>query len=791
MADTTEQSTLVEDQKIDEVQLKAIIANELENALGVDGGKLSNQRRDALKQYLGEPYGNEIDGRSQVVDRTILETVEWILPALLRIFTASDKVVNVEPQLPEDEEIARQQTEYANYIFTRDNDGFLILHTWFKDALLQKLGWVKVYWDTERKIETEKYRGLTEQQYAELKADPDVEVQDEVVYPQFGPAMGLVHQREMREGAQVPFTGGLSGLSPSPTDHAAPQGAPRLYDCTLRRTRNEGRVRIVPVAPEEVLISRRATPIHEGGQIPFVSHRRRCTRGELLEMGFDKNTVMTLAPFDEQEYNTERVQRFQKNDEWPYRSSRTDPAMVEVWINECYLHVDWDNDGVAELRKVVVAGDKTYVILANDETDEIPLVSLTAIPMPHIMFGLSLADLVGDLQLIKTTIWRQALDNLYLANNSRTYVNEDALTENTLDDLLTSRPGGIIRGRGPLGENVAPLETPFVAQGAFEMIEYVDQQTEKRSGVSKGNQGLAPDDLNKQSQVGSMGVAMLQEQAAQRVELVARVLAEGVKELFKRVLGLVVRNQQEHRIVKLTGQWTPVNPADWKHQFEMTVSVGLGTGNKDKMLAQLMQLGQMLGTVVQQQGGVNGPLVTLENIYHVGKEIVSTMGFKNVDEFISDPAKNQQPPQPPKPDPHVQAAQIKAQADQQISQGDAQQKAQASQAELAMRERLGVLELQLKQQQFMAELNLKREQLGLEARTANIELDLKRADHGLKVAEHKAEHPNSSVPSVAAPRKRVTVHRGPDGKISHADVDEMPEPQIGSLPSGMDMPATA
>lgn len=788
MADTTEAAATSDDAPLTETGLKAIIANEMENALGIDGGKLSNERRDALKQYLGEKYGNEVDGRSQVVDRTIMETVEWILPALLRLFTASDKVVNVEPQQPQDEQAAEQQTEYANYIFTRDNNGFFILHTWFKDALLQKLGWVKVYWDIERKSKIEKYQGLTQEQYDALKADEDVEVIDEVVYAAFGPALGLVHQEATRAGAQPLVPGQpLSPLRPSPANTQVPPGTPQLYDCTLKRTQNHGRVKIVPVAPEEVLVSRRAVPTYEGGTIPFVCHRRRCTRGELLEMGFDKNTVMTLAPYSEQEYNTERVQRFQKNDEWPYRSARTDAPMVEVWLNECYLHVDWDHDGIAELRKVVVAGDKSYVILSNEDADEIPLICTTPLPMPHVLFGLSMADIVGDLQLIKTTIWRQMLDNLYLANNSRMYVNEDAVTENTYDDLLTSRPGALIRGKGPYGENIAPIATPFVAEQAFPMIEYIDQQTEKRSGIAKGNQGLAPDDLNQQSQVGSMGIAMLQEQAAQRVELVGRVFAEGVKELFQRILGLVVRNQQDPRIIKLTGQWTPIDPSDWDTQFEMTTTVGLGTGNRDRMVAQLNQLLQLQAAAVQQQGGPHGPLITPQNVYHTFKQLVSSMGYKNTDDFVTDPAKAPPPP-PPQPNPQVQAAQIKAQTDLQTSQQKSQLDSQNQAAELAMRERLGVLELQLKQQVAMAELELKKEQLQVETFQGAAELDLKRQDQQLKGADHELK--KRTTPGAAPLKKRVTVHRDPQTqRIIGADVDELPSPVPGSLPEGPGLPA--
>lgn len=698
------QAAPLEGEKLTEQSLKAIIAAEMDNALGVDGGKLSISRRDALKQYLGEPYGNELDGRSQVVDRTILETVEWVLPALIRIFMASEKTVEFEPGRPGEEAVAKQATDYCNYIFNRDNEGFLNTHSWFKDALLQKLGFLKCYWDTERTIETEKYSGLSEDEYQAIIADPDVEVVEQRSYPGDLPDIGLVHQQETREGEQ-PLNPGqpLSPLSPSPAE--APQvQAPTLYDCTLRRTRNEGRVRIVPVPPEEILVSRRATSIQSS---PFVCHRVKKTHTELLEAGYDQETVSQLTPFDEQEYNTERVQRYQKEDEWPYRSTRTDPPMVEVWVNECYIRVDWDGDGLAELRKITVAGDKNYVILDNEEVDEIPIIGITPIPMPHILFGLSLADLVSDLQLIKTVLVRQILDNVYLANNPRTYVNEDSVTENTYDDLLTSRPGGIVRGRGPMGNVVAPFETPFIAQQAFPLVEYMDQRGEQRTGVARMNQGLAPDDLNKNAAIGSMGMMSLQEAAAQRVELIARIFAEtGFKPLFKMLLGLVIRNQDAPREIRLTGDWIKIDPSTWRRNMDVTVAVGLGTGNRDKMKMDLMSMLQWQVQAIQMQGGPHGPLVTMDNVYNAGAELVKTLGFKNTDRFITNP-KNV-PPQPPQPNPEVQKAQMQAQT-------DLQKEAMRGAVQKQIAEMKTASEAQLKQLQFMMEAQVKAFEAKLDA----------------------------------------------------------------------------
>lgn len=784
MAQTEEKSVFIKGEPVDEKQLKAIIAMEMENALGVDGGKLSIQRRDALKQYEGEPYGNEIDGRSQVVDRTIMETVEWIMPALMRIFTSSDQIVEVEPNQPADEDVARQMTMGANHVFSKENPGFMVLYSWLKDALLQKLGWVAAEWEIERKTENEKYTGLTEEQYEALKQDPDLEEVECVAYPDFGPFQGLVHAQATRKGEEPMASGqSLSPLLPSPLAgllSPSAAGAPTIYDVTFRRTYNEGRVQIRNVAPEQVLVSRRATPDH----LPFVCERTIRTRSELIEAGYDYDTVMTLSAFDEMEYNTERIQRFLKNDEWPYRSSRTDPAAIEVWINVAYLSVDMEGDGIAKLRKVVFGGDKTYQILSNDLLDVQPLHSTTPIPQPHTLVGLSLADLVSDLQLIKTTLWRQTLDNLYLSNNPRMYVNENAVTENTYDDLLTSRPGALVRGNGPQSEVVSPLAVPFVGQATMQMLSYIDEAGEKRTGISKGNQGIAPDDLNKNAAIGSMGVGMLQEAAAQRVELIARIFAEDIKKLFRSIIGLLIRNQQDQRMVRIAGVWTPINPKDWKTQFGLNVTVGLGTGNRDKQVGQLSQLAQMQQVAVQGNTG----LVSPQNAFNLLSTLTEAMGFKNPLKFWTNPATEPpKPPQAPPPDPQIQVAQIRAQTQLQTDAQSAQIDAQKSQAELAMRERLGVAELQMKFQIEMAKLGLENKKFELDTHTTQAELALKGQEHQIKQGAHLMQQEDhiAKTRAAAPKRKQMTVHRDPiTQRITHATVDEIPDMQPGTLPMG-------
>jgi hypothetical protein len=607
-------------------EILSIIQRELSQAIGADGSKLSTARRQALEYYEGEPFGNELDGRSQVVMRTVLEVVEWVLPALLRIFTASDKIADIEPLREDQAEAAQQATDYISYIFYRDNNGFLILHDWFKDALISKVGWVKVWWDTQKVEEVNSYTGLSEPEYQALKGKPDATIMDERSYP-----------------APVDLYN-----YDAPDPEAQP---PVLYDCTIRTVREEGRVKIAPVPPEEVLTSRRAKAID--ASLPFVAHRREWTYTDLLEQGYDADTLDLCVGEDSPQFNTERVVRYESDDDFPFPTERTDKAMRSIWVDESYIRIDYNGDGVAELNKVVTSADGKVLLTRDgkpdiEEVGEIPLIPITPIPMPHKLTGMSIADLVMDLQLIKSTLMRQVLDGGYLALAPRTIVGQAAVNENTYDDLLTVRPGGVIRANDPAA--IVPMPTNFRVDQTFPVLEYIDQTTEVRTGISRHNQGLNPDDLNKTA----TGVSLIQQQAAQRVELIARIFGEtGVKVLVQRILGLVTRHQQHERIIRLTGRFVPMDPRQWRNSMDVSVSVGLGTGNRDQLLQHIGTILQSQMEIVKFQGGLNGPLVTAQNAYDALKTLSENAGFKQP--LFTDPSKppppGAQPPQQPPPDP--------------------------------------------------------------------------------------------------------------------------------------------
>jgi hypothetical protein len=718
-------------------ELQDIIRRELNQAIGAENGKLANERLELMKAYQGGEFADPPPGqnRSRVVMLTVLETVEWVLPALLRIFTASDTIAELAPirttmtppptapGMPpplDPEEAGRQATHYVTYVVNTENDGFLLLHDWFKDGLLQKLGWIKRWWSEEEIRETNTFTGLTADEYAAKLRDlndPNASAKIEIIEQSSYPAPT---SSGMGEDAPQPVPPQMPGMPPQPP--------PMLYDCKIRVTRKQGRIRLCNVPPEEILFSRRSTREH----IPFLCHRTNVTRTALLQQGYDADTLDQVSWNDSQDYNPERLQRFLPDDDMPYTNDRTDPPMRQYWVEENYIEADYDGDGLAELLKVVTV-DRSAVILTKDgkpdieEVDEIPFDFLCPVPQPHKLVGLSVADLVMDLQRIKSTLIRQMLDNIYLTNNPRHLVVESAATDETYDDLLTSKPGGLVRTRTPDG--VQPLVTPFVAEKAQGLVEYMDQTAEVRTGISRHNQGLDPDDLNKTA----TGVNLIQQAAAQRVELIARIFAFSVAKMVKGVLGLIKKHAQQERIIRVSGAPLQADPAQWKHDMTVTVDVGLGTGNRDQILGHLMQLLQVQAQIVVAQGGqLTGPLVYGKNVYDLVSRLSENAGFKSnfavQDPSIPPPPSVTGPPQPPKPDPQTQALQAQAQAEIQVLQQKAQIDAQLNQQKAQHQQQLA----QTKAQTDMA--------IATQTAQHQAQLDQQKMAHQFAIDQQKAQN---------------------------------------------------
>ncbi|MEA2781433.1 MAG: hypothetical protein QOK29_2977 [Rhodospirillaceae bacterium] len=628
--------------KLRDDEVLAICQAEIAGSLGFLNGKLAQGRLKALQYYNAEPYGNEIDGSSQIVTTEVRDTVESIMPSLMKIFMSGDKVAQFDPTGPEDEAVAEQATDYANYIFTKDNPGFLILETAFRDALIQKVGIVKLYWDDAEDLTRETYQGLSEDELQQLVSPDEIEV--------------IAH---------TAYAGTL--LQPDPATGAALPAPATLHDVVVRRRKKTGRVRIVNVPPEEFLISRRTVGLADAG---FIGHRVKHTASELIQMGYDTKLVDDLPGHDADDFNQERIERFRAEDEAPYTNkSALDPAAREIWVTECYIRMDFDGDGITELRKITVAGDPAAKLLDNEAIDSLPFCYWTPVPQPHKFHGLSIADLTMDLQLTQSTVLRQLLDNMYRVNNGRFAISDGV----NVEDMMTVRPGGLVRmtkpGVSPEGQ-IMPLVTPSLGSYAYPLIEFLDSRQETRTGVTRYNQGLDANSLNQTAS----GINVITGYAQLRQELIARNAAEMlVAGIFKSILELICKHQQEPRLVQLRNRWVPMSPREWNDQMNVTVTVGIGTGNKDQQLAHLMSVLQIQQQAIAYQGGADGPLVTLGNVYNTVRRICENAGLKTADPYFTDPkaAPTGAAPAgpasdgPPPPDPLVLAAQAKAAAEQQ------------------------------------------------------------------------------------------------------------------------------
>jgi len=577
--------------------LASIIQTQLTNSIGGYSSDLQNEQAKAMDAYFGRPYGDEVDGLSSVVTRDVLETVEWIMPSLMRVFASGERTAQFDPTGEEDEDQANQETDYINYVFNKENDGFEILYSWFKSALLQRNAYVKVWIDEEEKITTETYEGLND---AEL----------EYVLDQDG-AKELEH--DVRIDMQV---------QPDPMTGQPMEVPVELHDIKLEITTTTKKVNIASVPSEELRIARSTNSLSLKDS-PFVCHSRTMTQSELIGMGFDAKLIQSLPSYDGEKDGELEIAREQLNDEDSSQSDPADQSMREIVVDESYIRMDMDESGRAQLWKVITAGT---VVLDKEPCDFIPFPALSPILMPHQHLGLGEADLVMDIQRIRSVLTRQMLDNLYLTNNPEKEVLQGKVN---MDDLLTSCVGGVKRVK-QMG-SINPLTVPFTAGASMPMLELLDGMREFRTGVGRNNMGLDADTLAQSTKGAFMGAM---EQANQRLEMLARTFAEtGIKELFMMVHELVIKHYDEKTGIMLNNKYVDINPTEWKTRANMTVVVGLGTGNRDAELQQLFTIAEKQEAHVMQ----GSPLVTVKNLYNTYARLIERAGLKSPATYFTDP----------------------------------------------------------------------------------------------------------------------------------------------------------
>ena len=648
-------------------EILAIVDSEIEESSSFIDSEVSTQRKTAIEYFYGEPFGNEEDGRSQVVITDVQDTIMWMMPSLMRIFTSGKDVVRFAPEGPEDVRVAEQATNYVNHVFYKQNKGFDILYNFFFDALLQKVGIVKHYWEDVEKTTTESYEKLTEQEFSLILEDPELEILEhtensnmiEIPDPQTG---------EMVEIEEI------------------------KHDVTFTRTKISGKVTIENVPPEEFLINRGAKSLED---FRFVCHRSHKTRSELIEMGFDEELVEGLSGSDSNADGITTSQEYMARHAYDSTNVLSTGSVSKsedtVEVFESYVKMDMEQSGVGVLYKIIHSGNE---VLEVDPVDTIPFSSICPIPIPHKFYGLSVEETVQDIQLVRSTLTRNLLDNMYLANNGRFQVVEGQVN---IDDLLTNRPGGIVRTRSP--NALQPIQTPALQQYSFEMLDYWEKLKSGRTGVNPATQGLPADILKSHVTQGAVQGALSNAQG--RVELIARIFADtGVRSLFKSIYNLIQRYEDGKKVLRLNNDYYEVDPSSWKEDLDVNIEVGLGYGDQDVRLNNLSSYAGLVEKIAQQTDNIVSP----ENIYNLAKEIGTEMGIKDTDQYISPP----QPVEPPPPTAQEQLAQAQAQA-LVMEAETSRMEAEVKQNELQIK--AGKLELE--RLELENNINLKKEEIKL------------------------------------------------------------------------------
>jgi hypothetical protein len=619
----------------------------LRGALGGPGTDIALARFRNLEYYNAQPEGElappEIDDRSDFVATDVADTIEWMLPQLMRIFVSSDDAVEFEARSPESEQLAKLITAYINYLFYTRNDGVGVLYDWFKDALIQKVGFVKVWAEQEADDAQQAYEGQTQEQLVMLMQDG----------------------WQLSEEPKVDDQGGLS--------------------FTVKKEGKRICIKVAACAPHEVRVDSNARWGDEPAMIAHVYHKRRF---ELEEEGYDLSGIGSSG--GDSRYDSETLEML---GETPDNLLSEPHASHELYqCAEVYIKLDADGDGIAEWLCCHMIQDE---LMEYEKTDGHPFVWICPIPRPHAFFGDCPADLAIQPQKLRTSVVRAIEDNLMMTVNNRLYVNTEANVN--LDDILENRPNGIIRGRGAANGAIQPLVQPNLGAPAYEFNEWLESWRENRTGFTRYSQGTDANALNKTA----TGVSIITQKSDQRMELIARFFAVGVKQLFAKMLKLAIQHQNKAEMVKLGGQWLPVNPSEWRDQYDVKIKVGLGTGSKEQQAARIMGLIQAMQLGVPM--GVVGPQQFAEAL----RLYVEANEFKNPERFVL-PEPSGMPPNPQAYQQEKQMAQQQLatlqQQLQQTSQENIQLKASQAmkQAELEQRAQ----ESDQKHQQAMTKLQI-------------------------------------------------------------------------------------
>ena len=572
-------------------EISSIVQDAMQSAVDFVESEISEERIKAQRYYDGEVDIGYEDGRSKCVATKVRDTIRAVKPSIMRVFLSTTKPVEYVPKGQEDVRLAEQATDFMHHEFQRLN-GYRVLNDAIHDALVKKMGIVKCYFKTYSKAKIYTETDLSEDDLNLLLADPEVRL--------------LEQEMEMRMTA----------------DEFGVEVEAPVFSVKISHGGMKGELCLESVPPEEFFINRDARTIEDSY---IVAHRTEMRAGDLVEMGFDPEEVFNLDSLDSgsEITETEVLARQGYNEDFSEQEG-ADPAMKNVTVTEAYMRMDVDGTGVPVLHKFLLGGTK-YELLDYEVCDEIPMVKLEVDPEPHSFYGRSLAELIWDDQDASTAILRGILDNVALSNSPRLGFIEGAVD---VSDLMNGEIGGLVRMRQ--SGAIQDLSVPFTAGQTLSALNYMDKLVEQKTGVTQ-NIALNPDALQSTTKA---AVTASVEAAAGQTEVMVRNLADGIRDLFGLMLRLSHKNMDEERMMRLNGQFVPVNPKVWDLHMDITVNVGLGTGREDERVAALQQALQLQTQVYQNYGPMNG-LVSLTNIRNTLTDMMAAAGVRNSDRYFA------------------------------------------------------------------------------------------------------------------------------------------------------------
>jgi hypothetical protein len=666
--------------------IQGIVSDAVMSAVDFIQSEVEGDRLKAQRYFDGEVDIGHEEGRSKIVATKCRDVVRAIKPPLMRAFMASDKPVEFVPRKPEDVAAAEQATSFAQWKFNQIN-GYRLIYDAIHDAAVKKCGVIKVYYEDHSEAEYDEYSGLTEEQVADLAMDPELEI--------------LEYE----------------------------QDEDTTFSLKVKRTRENGEICAEAIAPEDFFVNREATCIEDAY---VCGHRNSEMRvGDLVAMGYDFEEVIQYAGDYDDAYQDEVDMERSGYDSVGEDDGGADPSMKKVLVTEAYMKMDIEGEGIPVLYRFLLIGSK-YHVLDYDHADMKPFAVFEIDPEPHTFFGRSLVDLIMDDQDAATAMLRGVLDNVALTNTPRMEVLDG---QANMEDVLNNEIGGIVRVK-TLGA-VNPLSVPFTAGSVLPALQYYDEQIENKTGVSRASMGLDPDALQNTT---ATAVQATTEAATGQVELIARNLAEGgMKQLFKMILKLSRQHTNSEVMMRLNGQFVPVDPRSWSVDMDLIANVGLGTGGEIEREMVLRETLQHQMSIWQAYGPTNG-LVTLTQIRNTLADIMKLGGVQNsdrywmpmtpeVEQFLMQQAQQAQQGQP---DP----MQAMAQAEVQKAQIEAQTRLQAEQMKMQQRGQADLMKAQINAQVENMKNDRERDKmlqdLGLEAARIFGEYGIKIDDQRIK-----------------------------------------------------------